>query len=538
MEQRPLIITVVSALCLLFFVLFTFLPLLVPSYRAKGQLWNGYYTILIKRGTAYRDFLAQGGWNRILKDSDAAGRVISETTQTVEFSSFEGLDVVRVDHLEGRFDPLDPRLDPYMKRLIHFFKDGGEWMRFYVPSRTPAFRFFIRLLLAFPGYGRNWRLVDFDIYGKALSLLLSLAFLIILYFTKRQFQYRWVLLLGYVPWFFTLVSGDFYDLISFYLLFSAWYLVIEDSLDMVREYVFFGWLRPDRERLQYRYVFLGGAFLLTTVLRMLSGQPGKELVRNLSPLIATFMLTGAYILSVQIHYFTHEHLIFSPIRIIGGSRGNLREGCIVGMCLLVVVTPFLLLIGGPTSKLSVPVPTTLAGSSSFSWRALELLWQSKSRNPEPARLPDIAEYVVHMAFQEGLPYGGPYGKPYGKPYGEAYSFPTRGHTLTVSNFQEDRQNHRIMKTSQVVVTYDEDWLAKTLDHPELGSVERMLLDQSKPLRIVLQSVGSVLPGFSFWKSSVLLLFVLFVLFSFDFICIPVLIYSGKNQEKIINRKAT
>ncbi len=529
MEQRSLIVTAVSALCLVFFVLFTFLPLLVPSYRAKGQLWNGYYTILIKRGPAYRDFIAQGGWNRIFKDSDATGRIISEATQTVEFSSFEGLDAVRVDHLDGRFDPLDPRLDPYMKRLIHFFKDRGKWVRYYVPSRVPAFRFFIRLLLVFPGYGRNWRLVDFDIYGKTLSLLLSVIFLIILYFTKRQFQYRWVLLLGYAPWFFALVSGDFYDLISFYLLFSAWYLVIEDSLDMAREYVFSDWLRPDLERLLYRYLYLAGAFLLTTLLRMLSGQPGKELVRNLSPVIATFMLTGAYILSVQIHYFTHEHLIFSPIRIIGGSRGKTKEGCIVGMCLLVAVTPFLLLVGGPTSKLSVPVPTSQAGSSSFSWGALELLWQSKGRNPEQTRLPDIAEYVVHMAFQEGLPYGGPYGKP--------YSFPTRGSVLTVSNFKEDRRNHRITKTSQVVATYDEDWLAKTLDHPEPGSLERMLLDQSKPVSIVLQSVGSVLPGFSLWKSSILFLFVFFVLFSFDFIWIPVLVYSDKNQEKIINRKA-
>lgn len=525
MEQRSLIITVVSAFCLVLFVLFTLLPLVVPSYRAKGQLWNGYYTILIKRGTAYRDFIAQGGWNRILKDSDAAGRVISETTQTVEFSSFEGLDSVRVDHLDGRFDPLDPRLDPYMKRLIHFFKDSGKWMRFYVPSRTPAFRFFIRLLLVFPGYGRNWRLADFDIYGKTLSLLMSVIFLIILYFTKRQFQHRWVLLLGYAPWFFALVSGDFYDLISFYLLFSAWYLVIEDSLDMAKEYVFSDWLRPDLESLRYRYLYLAGVFLLTTLLRMLSGQPGKELVRNFSPVIATFMLTGAYILSVQIHYFTHEHLIFSPIRIIGGSRGKSREGCIVGMCLLVVVTPFLLLVGGPTSKLSVPVPTSLAGSSSFSWRALELLWQSKGRNPEQVRLPDIAEYVVHTAFQEGLAYG------------QSYSFPARGSVLTVSNFREDRRNHRIMKTSQIVATYDEDWLAKALDHPGPGSVERMLLDQSKPVSIVLQPVGSVLPGFSLWKSSVLFLFVFFVLFSFDFIWVPVLVYSDKNQEKIVNRKA-
>jgi hypothetical protein len=497
---------------------------MVPSYRPKGQLWNGYYTILIRRGEAYRDFRARGGWSRILSDS-ASELVISEATQTVEFSSFDGLESVGIDDLEGRFDQMDPRLDPYMNRLMHFFEDSGEWSRVFVLSRTPVFRFFLRLLLAFPGYGRHWRLVDFDVYGKTLSLVLSAVFLVVLYFAKRESENRWVVALGYVPWFFSLLSGDFYDLLSFYLLYSAWYLVVDESLDISRQAAFFNWLSPDWERLRGRYIYMGIAFLLTTLLRMLFGQPARELLRNLAPLLAMLSLIGVYLWRVQIHWFTHDHLVFSPIRILSASRRNLRGGCLAGACALVVMTPFLLLIGGPTSSLDVPAPLPAAGSDSHSWKGLENLWRWRSKNQHQSYLPDIAEYVVHRAFQEGLPYG------------ERYTFPTQGHRLTVSLFSEDRQNNRISRSFQVITTFDEQWLAKILEDPPKGSLERMFLDQGKPVLVRLRSVDSVLPGFSLWKCSVLLLFVFFILFSFDFLSVPMLIYSGKNQEKIINRKA-
>jgi hypothetical protein len=526
-RQRFLFVTTASALCVFLFLLFTLLPVFIPSYRSKGQLWNGYYTVLVRRGEAYDSFLARGGWRRILRDPEADERIVSESTQTVSFSSFDGIDRLRIDHLRERFDPQDPRLDPYMKNLIHFFGDGGDWMRFFVPSRIPVFRFFLRLLTAFPGYGRNWRLIDFNIYGRLLSLILSAVFLLLLSYTRKRFRYRWILLLGYVPWFFALVSGDFYDLLSYYLLFSGWYLVLEESLDILREYVFFDWLNPDRVHLRHRYIYLVGILLLTTVVRMLSGQPGTEFLRSVSPLVATFMLAGAFVLNIQYHLHTHDHMVFSPVQILRRQNSSIRDGCVIALSVLILGTPILLLIGGPSSKIRVPVPKSKVGLDSFSWSALEVLWQSEDekRNPEEKRLPDIAQYVVHTAYQEGLPYG------------EEYSFPTKDQSLTVSHFEEDRQNHRITKTSQVVTTYDDAWLEEVLSFPVLGSVERMFLDQGAPARIVLQTAGSVLPGFSLWKCSILLLFTVFVLFSFDFMWRPVLIYSSKNQVKIINRKA-
>ena len=123
---------------LLLFVLLTFLLLFVPSYRPLGQVWKGHYTVLLQNDEYFRKFM------RLPPSTFEASAFIADKTTFLDYSTFEGLQKVRVGQIESRFDPQDPRIDPYMTGLDTYFRSEHDWIRVFVPSRLPIFHFFTK----------------------------------------------------------------------------------------------------------------------------------------------------------------------------------------------------------------------------------------------------------------------------------------------------------------------------------------------------------------------------------------------------------
>ena len=516
MIKNTLYLPALVAVSLFFYLLFSIIILTMPPYRAVGQIWNGYYTILVREGTVYERFLKLT-WEQILRRSVPDQGLVAEETQQVSFTNFESLENVGLKDLQNRFDPQDPRLDSYMKGLEDFFRGDDGWRRIYVPSRTPVFQFFLMLSGRFPGHGKNWRVVDFNIYGKLVSILLSLIFFMAILYLKRDFKLKGVVALGFVPWIFCIISGDFHDLLSFYLLFSAWYLVLEESLDYLTHWIFFNWRDPDVRRLQGKYVFFGVVFLLTLLIRIPGSRGFVEVLRNLLPLIADFCLMAALLLRALYRARSSGHMVFTPVPIIHQPDGEgMSKIALSVLWVPLVLTPFLLQLGNPGSHVFVPVPRYETGSASLSWDSLRALWTVRSEDD----LPDLAGYVAHMAYQEGLSFGA------------VYAFPERNGDITVSTYSRQAGRAGVVKGSEVVKRYDDAWLGRILKGPPVGSLERMLIDQKKAARVVLLPAGSTLPGYSIWKCGILALFGFFIFFSFDFMWKPVLIYSDKNLTEL------
>lgn len=496
------------AAALLLFVLLTFLLLFVPSYRPLGQVWKGHYTVLLQNDEYFRKFM------RLPPSTFEASAFIADKTTFLDYSTFEGLQKVRVGQIESRFDPQDPRIDPYMTGLSTYFRSEHDWIRVFVPSRLPIFHFFTRLYSNLPDYGQRWRIAGYNVFSNVIAVLLSLVFLGILLCYRKDGRLRIWVGLGYVPWLFSLMTGDFHDLIAYFLLFSAWYLVLDDSLDALKQSLFFGWKEPNLGRLRSRYLYMGCAFLVTLLLRAPFSRFDVELLRGFAPLLADFCLAGPFMLVLFYRRWRSGHLVFAPLPIARRyPHVPVRKALVVPIAALLVLSPLLARMARPQASGSVPVPKKLESASQFDWKALDALWNEKAQGD----LPNIADYVTHMVYQIGFPYG------------QAYDLPGENHSFTVSSFREDAANKKISKAISTVALLDAAWLDELLAGPETGTLERMMLDQGTPVRVVLVPLKFFHPVFAWWKFSFLALLVFFVLFTFDFPWTPVLIYSSFRQ---------
>jgi hypothetical protein len=192
----------------------------------------------------------------------------------------------------------------------------------------------------------------------------------------------------------------------------------------------------------------------------------------------------------------------------------------------VVAAPFLSQIRPPVSTAEIPVPARVAGTDGYAWDVLgELGAFCGGGTRGGAELPNLADYLTHVAYQSWLAYG------------MEYRFPARNERLEISVFTEDAATDRILKSRRTVTTFDDRWLEQELSSPPAGSAARMLLDQRGAVRVRLlprrASTRVVCP----WKSLVVVLFGCFVAFCFDFLAGPVISYVVKIQASRKNRKA-
>ena len=505
MLKRSILLPAGLIASLFIFVLCLLVLLLVPSYRPVSQIWKGYYTILISDSEMYEELL------KLQFRPPASFPIVSEDATFVRFSTFDGLSRVRVNEIDSRFDSKDPRVDPYMISLRHFFGADGGWERIFVLTRLPAFHFFLKMYFEFPGYGTKWRIADYNLSSKFISILLSIAFFLVIIHLKHGFKLRLIAVLGYLPWLLSLVSGDNHDLISFFLLYSAWYLVFDEVLDFLKQYLFYGWRDADLSRLKSRSLYLGVAFLLTTILRIPSSNAASESLRNFVPLLADLCLAAPYLLVIFVRRWRSDHLTFSPVPIKSEKRGlPVNKILLIPLCGLLMLSPLLIQVANPGVEGSVPVPHNPGGEQSFTWESLGNIWDDKSEGD----LPNISDYVAHMVYQIGLSYG------------QDYSFPSENHSFTISTFSENGGQSGISKMASTVQKLDDDWLEEILAQPQVGSLERMLLDQGAPLRVVLVPLKFFQPKFAGWKFGILFLFAFFALLAFDLTWAPVLFYSN------------
>ena len=104
---------------------------LVPNYWLSAsliQLWRGYYTVLVSGDSSVstvQDRLKSAGLPSITAENSL-----------VRFDDFSSEASVPVSELASRFDPLDPRYDPYMRSVGSYFHTG-LWNIFYVRIDGP-----------------------------------------------------------------------------------------------------------------------------------------------------------------------------------------------------------------------------------------------------------------------------------------------------------------------------------------------------------------------------------------------------------------
>ncbi len=470
--------------------------LAISPDRIFPRSWKGYYTLYIQKTDETEDLV------RRIAATRGIDAVVSRYTSSVSFNTFAGFDTVSIDKIPERLDPLDPRLDPYMKKVERLFavREGDTvWEVLYLRSETNLLFAALRLHRALQRQSLRWRLLEVDFPAKSVSLGLFLLYLLVLVVLQRSALVRCAACLGALPWLFVVLLGGFFSLLCFFALYPLWLAVIGYLHDTWKDRLFFpretarrvfaaGSIRKRiREKIHSRSGFLRIAVFLGTgiALALMSAQalPGVAVSLACGLLIVPFIYcTLVHNLSRRAHPPFQRLEILKRFRLDRSRRTLSRNhgAQIVLIALVLASYPMLRLAESSSSKPEQMIRMNGEGheADGLSWSSLSALSVASG----DSELPDLADYLSHRAYQEALIFGRPYG------------FPALGERITISEYQDFRDgedNRRILKTYRVVKQFKASWLEQSLLDAAPGSVAALLIDQQVAAPLVVAPVGDL-----------------------------------------------
>ena len=178
-------------------------------------------------------------------------------------------------------------------------------------------------------------------------------------------------------------------------------------------------------------------------------------------------------------------MLFFPVKITDGPRsiGFMAPKILMAAWILpLLVASVVVVYKNWHGDVEIPTPVVYAGHTRNSWVDLEKVWRSNA----PQRLPNLADYIAHRAFQAGLPYG------------MKYLFPTPNTAVYETQYRQE--GNRIVSSHLAVEVFGEAWFKKTLSNA--SGIARMIERQPQvvvPTTRTIYEVGYPLSYlFVFW----------------------------------------
>lgn len=439
----------------------------LPSARGIApkttRLWKGYYTLLVRT-----DRVGEERVRRALK-SIAPGVVSSETAM-VSFSDLETTTACSLSELPGRLDAGDPRFDGYLRDLGGYFTGsakGAEMQVAYIPAPRTSVATFRKLsrLLGAPSRGR-WRLAEYDPVEKVLVLLAAIAFGLLASVPASASRHRGkeglpgLALCCMACWLPFLASGGIAELAFTLALFPPW-------LSLARA---LGASSPAARRARGSASVTYGGFAAAALagLLLVAGFSWFRLLGALCSLACSVLILFLPRSVSRLWKTWNRTRAFPSAMLVRLSRVPLRRGPAVA--LLLVASPVLLALVALARAPFAPLPSRLPGIRDFSWSALREMDARRSAN-DGERLPDIVDFVTHSAYQQTLTFG------------RASALPTRDERVTVMEYAVNPSTDAIVSRPRTVKSFDSAWLDSLTRSPAVSSIERLLLEQGKPVRV-------------------------------------------------------
>jgi hypothetical protein len=432
--------------------------------------WRGYLQFSVDENLAAEV-------EEVLKTS--GHEVVSRRTTMVRFNTFmgnEGSEEIPLSAIGERFDPLDPRLDPYIINLDRYFSLPGKEI-LYLRDGEIAWKLKKEL-------GEYWGKISFQgsnfslkIFG-VIILLLS-AGILFLRFHRGISSGRvtlmtpmiFITLITVVPWMFLVIQGNPHTAIGASALFILGYLA-HFEIDPKMEYFFStGVWKGPLAKGKIIFFVLGVFIIVGTAFRT-----GWE--TGISFLLAFSAAFSVSILRWTWRYRKHrrfEHNLFYYMPIVDQKyriQNFWHIPAIISVWLLSLTFTGVYHNNQHTSQ-PMPTPVAVDGLINFTWDSLFLLSTQEGEN----YLPDLSAYLAHRAFQESLPYN------------RSWSFPFPGEQVTVSRYK--RIEGKIQKTEEVRKEFTASWYEDIIANTQ--GIMHILLSQQRPVRVMITSNSAVGP---------------------------------------------
>jgi hypothetical protein len=485
-----------GSILLVIFISLSAAPLIVARGDRGGGLWRGYTLLSVEAGALDAETAEEIA---ALPGMEAA---VSEFGAEVSFTTFGGFERAAVAGVAERLESCDPRLDPYMAGVLRFFRGGkgGEARQIlYLKSRRAPAVLKRQLSVLLGPRGLSWHL-EGPTAAQRLFLLFCFAGAALLVLAALPGRGRIPALFGLAPWLPRVVAGGVLDLYSFLLLFPLLAGFLECATARVRDRCVLGWREGENGDLSFRALLLAGGYVLAALLFRCPGGGEQAaqgaaawylrraglLEKNSVSLAAGLLLPLLAALYFRMSRTRSFHDVFQPLplRKVVRAKAQLHRLPAAGLLLVAAVAFPLFLRLTEKDGLEAPRPVLPAATArdgdGFSWRGIAALNQGalgttdlSGRNPNP--LPNLADYLAHRAFQEGLVFGRP------------YRLPTPGERLTLSYYLVHPDTREVVKTSRVVKRYQNAWLGQTLARTRASDVEGMLAAQGEPVIVLNQT---------------------------------------------------
>ncbi|GAB4366122.1 MAG: hypothetical protein Kow009_02930 [Spirochaetales bacterium] len=401
------------------------------SFLPGQTRWKGYYLVLLEQ---------DADPDKTIRDLRTAGfdSVLSFRTATVRIHGFPNMETVELSRLKKRLQPEDPRFDGFLSKVERIFQpnpSGGELL--YLPASQHPMLFHLRLSSILSG--KKWMMVDWDLLE---SLILLLLFVIFVVFQVARFQIhrgmRTVVAIAWIP---IILQGT---LIRF--IFAVWcYQELTRFLDSLLFEVEQSLYNQTREGIREALSDMLRTFLLPVAILSIMGE-GHLL---LSVLFGSFLtlVAGFEIVLLRIFRLKQRvHRIFLPLPILPTHWKKPRRSILPGSIALVLsILPLVFLLLVHDLQIQVPTPGERVGHFLFGTRAsLKDLWVFHKDDP----LPNLGDFIVHLKYQTGFPFGA------------TYDFPSNDEKLLYPRFREE--GGKLTYWVETMEMYDQTWYKRTL----------------------------------------------------------------------------
>ncbi len=427
----------------------------ISSSQHHESAWKGYYQLI------FSDEISSGTITRILS-ANGFGNFISAENQRVRVFSYGSPEYVSVNRLPEYFVGSDPAYDPYLRGLGGYFRgraDGMDVQVIYLPADSSPFRTYVKLKRVLSPVSGWWSFVDFQPVQRMIYFGLILVLNVSLFLLTRG--NRKMFFVTFLSWFFPLVFGGLPSLISAASYQFCWILLSSHLFDNYKYYLNYRCL--DREKLRKSYgALLFSAGVYVSVFILFYRESGF-----LIPFVSFLMQlsgTAAVLLFMHVQHAGRIHKLFFPVEIKDRKRiFNLDELYTAGaFFVFLFLAPLLYQFSYTVEKITLPAPVSVTKDKTVSFLSLKNLFNVKT----DGALPDLSDYVAHMAFIDGYLYGRDYG------------FPSADEQVGISVYK--KEGAKVYRENLMVNMFTDSWYKSIITSAEGSGLTGMLLNQKVP----------------------------------------------------------
>jgi hypothetical protein len=431
----------------------------IPSPVTRPSAgWRGRYVLLHREdaGPAVAEALAA-----------VEPGTVSRSTATVKIDAFAEIETVRVDTLEARLDPLDPRRDAWIDGVDGLFRARRGDERFftvYVPATRGRIAAWMRLrgaLRAARAPGGSWRLLELEPVSTLAPVVAAIAFfLAVAGRLRRSRRGFWVLAaLGLLAWLPGLLNGGAGML---WPCCAALFLWIPRAAAAPAPRIGHRTATPAASSATGARI---GVILAVALAALL---PGDAVVYRAGRLLASLFCLELVAIAPW------EALAPMPLHTRHRLSAWAPVAALAAAAILVALPPVL-------TRLQVPLPRAVSLSTGGSLEGLSAVASIHERNERAGStgLPGLPEAVAHaraLAVSAFVPIGSRAGSG-----GSALRDDEERVLLREYRFATD--GSAVADAPVTVARLEPGWLERFLEGSRDGSAERLLLEQVRAVEV-------------------------------------------------------